>query len=206
MDRGGGTAARRGFACTARRQVPRGGSPTLSRQSRQRTRDCRCTPSARRRLPRRSGLPRAAGPGCRRSCGSSRPIRCGGAPAAVPRRSWHRWSWPRSWPTGRLAVAGRSAASPVGHTAQWRPPGYVHERSRCAASRSQPGCTGRGTPLPLSGRSRPAICAFKLWGSPLRTEKCCCRLMTIRKFHVKVILPVSSGGAPGGVPSCGPEG
>src|ERR1700683_711022 len=72
MGRGRGSPARRGFACTARRQDPPGRSPTLSRQSRRprgcrrRTRYCRRTPSAQRRLPPQPGLPRAAGRGYRR--------------------------------------------------------------------------------------------------------------------------------------------
>jgi signal transduction histidine kinase len=66
MDWGRGSPAGRGFACTARRQAPPGRSPTLSKQSRRRTRHAharRRTPwPARRRLPRQPGLPpRSAG-------------------------------------------------------------------------------------------------------------------------------------------------
>src|SRR6185437_13708055 len=76
MDGGRGNPARHGFACSARRQGSPGRSAALPGQSRRRTRYARARrtpPSARRWLPRQPGLPRGAGPGCRRPRRSSRP-------------------------------------------------------------------------------------------------------------------------------------
>src|SRR6185437_3321375 len=88
MGWGWGSLAGRGLACTARRQAPPGRSPTVSRQSRRRTRSAharRRRPwSARRLPPRPPGLPRATGAGCRRFCRSSRPPQQAGIGHRVP--------------------------------------------------------------------------------------------------------------------------
>ena len=70
------SSARRGCACTARGQAParRSARWLRTRQSRRaRYAPRRTPPPARRRLRRQPGRPRAAGPGYRRSCGSSLP-------------------------------------------------------------------------------------------------------------------------------------
>src|SRR5262245_17556115 len=77
MDWGWGSLPGRGPACTARSQASHDRPPTLSGQSRRKIRNAharrRSLWSARRRPPRQPALPRAAHPGCRRSCRSSRP-------------------------------------------------------------------------------------------------------------------------------------